>query len=130
MPLLIDQAVNGNFVPLAAQVLMISESLSDAINIGMHNAVVCTEDAPFFDGENVTPEELAATYIGPVQLEALAAICSVWPKGVLDEGFKEPVSSDIPVLLLSGENDPITPPAYGDAAAVEFENFTHLTGPM
>lgn len=128
MPLLIDQAVNDNFAPLAAQVLMISESLSDSINIGMHNAVVCTEDAPFFDGENVTQEELAATYIGPVQLEALVAICSVWPKGVLDEGFKEPVSSDIPVLLLSGEYDPITPPTYGDAAAVELENFTHLTG--
>lgn len=128
MPLLIDQAVNGNFAPLAAQVLMISESLSDSINIGMHNAVICTEDAAFFDGENVTREALAATYIGPVQLEALTAICSVWPKGVLDEGFKEPVSSDIPVLLLSGENDPITPPAYGDAATVELGKFMHLIG--
>ncbi len=128
MPLLIDTAANGNFAPLAAQALMISESLSDSLNVGMHNAVVCTEDAPFFDGEDVTPDALAATYIGPVQLDALAAICSVWPKGILDEGFKDPVNTDVPVLILSGENDPITPPAYGDAAAVDFQNFTHLTG--
>jgi len=128
MPLLIDQAVNGNYLPLAAQFMMISESMSDALNIGMHNAVVCTEDAPYFAGENITTEELEATYIGPLQLEALDAICSVWPQGVLDDGFKEPVASDVPVLLLSGEADPITPPAYADLAAVDFANFTHLTG--
>jgi pimeloyl-ACP methyl ester carboxylesterase len=128
MPLLIDQAVNGNYLPLAAQFLMISESMSDALNIGMHNAVVCTEDAPYFAGENITTEELEATYIGPLQLEALDAICSVWPQGILDDGFKEPVASDVPVLLLSGEADPITPPAYADLAAVDFANFTHLTG--
>lgn len=128
MPLLIDQAVNGNYLPLAAQFMMISESMADALNIGMHNAVVCTEDAPYFAGENITTEELEATYIGPLQLEALDAICSVWPRGVLDDDFKEPVTSDIPVLLLSGEADPITPPAYADLAAVDLANFTHLTG--
>ena len=94
----------------------------------MHNAVVCTEDAPYFDGANVTPDELEATYIGPLQLDALEAMCSVWPKGVLDEEFKEPVATDIPVLLLSGEADPITPPAYADLAAVDLGNALHLTG--
>ncbi|MGI9202608.1 MAG: alpha/beta hydrolase [Woeseiaceae bacterium] len=128
MPLLIDQAVNENYLPLAAQFMMISESMADALNIGMHNAVVCTEDAPYFAGENITTEELEATYIGPLQLESLDAICSVWPQGLLDEDFKEPVASDIPVLLLSGEADPITPPAYADLAAVDLANFTHLTG--
>ena len=128
MPLLIDQAVGGNYGPLASQFLMIAASLSDQISVGMHNAVVCTEDAPYFAGENVSTDELAATYIGPVQLDALAAICSVWPQGTIDDNFKLPVESDVPVLLLSGENDPITPPAYGDLAAIELTNFTHLTG--
>ncbi len=128
MPLLVDEAVNGNFLPLASQFMMIAESMSDAISIGMHNAVVCTEDAPYFEGENVSRDELLATYIGPVQLESLEAICSVWPKGVLDDGFKVPVDSAIPVLLLSGEADPITPPAYADLAAVDLGNALHLTG--
>lgn len=128
MPLLIDQAVKENYLPLAAQFMMISESMSDALNIGMHNAVVCTEDAPYFAGENVTVEALEATYIGPLQLEALDAVCSVWPPGVLDDDFKTAVAADIPVLLLSGEADPITPPAYADLAAVDLANFTHLTG--
>lgn len=128
MPLLLDEAVNGNFLPLAAQFLMTAASISETLSIGMHNAVVCTEDAPYFDGEGVTSSELEATYIGPLQIDALDAICSVWPTGALDTGFKLPVESDVPVLLLSGEADPITPPAYAELAAVDLRNALHLVG--
>jgi pimeloyl-ACP methyl ester carboxylesterase len=128
MPMLINEAIENNFAPLAAQFMMISASMSEAMNIGMHNAVVCTEDAPYFAGENVARDALDATYIGPVQLDALEAICSVWPVGVLDDQFKTPVSSDLPVLLLSGEADPITPPQYAELAAVDFSNARLLTG--
>jgi len=31
-------------------------------------------------------------------------------------------------MLLSGDADPITPPAYGDMAAVDLDNAIHLTG--
>lgn len=128
IPLMISEAVAGNYAPLAAQLLMIAENMSESINIGMHNAVICTEDAPFFAAENVTTEALRATYIGPVQLEALDAMCSVWPAGIMDDGFKSPVSSDQPVLLLSGETDPVTPPQNAILAAVDFGNAIHLTG--
>ena len=119
IPLLIDEGANGNLAPLAGQFLTITSTLNDSLSIGMHNAVACTEDAPFFTGEGVSDQELAETYIGPVLLEALAAICSVWPKGVLDDGFKQPLATDVPVLLLSGEADPITPPGYAERAAVD-----------
>ncbi len=128
MPTLINEAANGNFAPLASQFLMIAASMSDAMSLGMHNAVVCTEDAPYFSGENVGPDALDATYIGPLQLDALEAICSVWPAGVLDDDFKTPVSMSIPVLLLSGEADPVTPPHYAELAAVDLENARLLTG--
>ena len=110
MPMLINEAIRGNYAPLASQFMMIAASVSDAMSIGMHNAVVCTEDAPYFAGEQVSRDALDATYIGPLQLDALETICSVWPTGVLDEDFKTPLASDLPVLLLSGEADPVTPP--------------------
>jgi pimeloyl-ACP methyl ester carboxylesterase len=125
---LIDEAVNGNFQPLAAQFTMIADTMSDAMAIGMHNAVVCTEDSPYFENEAIKVDDLEATYIGPLQLDALEAICSIWPKGVLDDEFKTPVATDAPVLLLSGEADPITPPAYADLAAVDMTNALHVTG--
>jgi pimeloyl-ACP methyl ester carboxylesterase len=128
MPMLINEALQQNYAPLASQFMMISESISDALSLGMHNAVVCTEDAPYFAGENVERDALDASYIGPVQLDALEAICSVWPTGVLDDEFKAPLSTDVPVLLLSGEADPVTPPRYAELAAVELENARLLVG--
>jgi pimeloyl-ACP methyl ester carboxylesterase len=128
IPLLVHEAAAGNYAPLAAQFMMVAESLSDSMSIGMHNAVVCTEDEPFFAGEEINREMLEATYIGPLQLDSLEAICSVWPKGPLDDEFKMPVRSDVPVLLLSGEADPITPPRYAELAAVDLGNALHLVG--
>jgi pimeloyl-ACP methyl ester carboxylesterase len=128
MPMLIDEAISGNYAPLASQFMMISENVSDAMSIGMHNAVVCTEDAPYFAGEQIGRDALDATYIGPLQLDALETICSVWPAGVLDEDFKTPLASALPVLLLSGEADPVTPPRYAELAAIDLDNARLLTG--
>jgi pimeloyl-ACP methyl ester carboxylesterase len=128
MPLLIHEAAKENYAPLAAQFLMVMEHVSGSIAVGMHNAVVCTEDAPFYDGDSVSRDELELTYIGPMMVEALNAICSVWPAGVIDPDFKTAVKTHKPVLLLSGDADPITPPHFADLAAVDFENKKHLTG--
>ncbi|MGH8222423.1 MAG: alpha/beta hydrolase, partial [Woeseiaceae bacterium] len=129
IPLLIHEAARGNVGPLASQFLMLSERMADALSIGMHNTVVCAEDVPYIDPDRVDRGQLDATYIGSVQLDALEAICSVWPRGPVDDGFRAPVSSDRPVLLLSGEADPVTPPRYADLAAVRLRNARHLTGP-
>lgn len=128
IPFLVHEAAAGNLEPLAAQFLMIADSLSDALSLGMHNAVMCTEDAPYFDGEAVTDEELGATYMGPLMLRSLRAICEVWPPGVIDDDFKTPLGTDLPVLLLSGDADPITPPSYAEMAAVDFDNAALLIG--
>ena len=128
LPLMISEAADGNLLPLAAQFINIRDSLTDSLSEGMHNAVVCTEDAPFFSGEAVSDEELAATYIGPLMRQSLVTMCSVWPAGVLDDDFKQPLDTDIPVLLLSGEVDPITPPAYAEMAAVDLDQALLLTG--
>jgi pimeloyl-ACP methyl ester carboxylesterase len=128
IPLLVDEAANGNYTPLAAQFLQIAESMSDALALGMHNSIVCTEDVPFIDPAAISEEALAQTYIGPVQADALAAICSTWPRGPIDDDFKTPVASDKPVLMLSGEADPITPPYFADQVALSLDNVMHITG--
>ncbi len=128
MPLLISEAADGNFLPLAAQHLMNSAALAEALSIGMHNAVVCTEDAPFYKEEALPRAALQQTYIGALMLESMQTMCAVWPAGVIDEGFKEPLATSLPVLLLSGAEDPITPPAYAERAMVELENAKHLIG--
>ncbi|MDX1508738.1 MAG: alpha/beta hydrolase [Woeseiaceae bacterium] len=128
MPLLISEAADGNLQPLAAQYAMTLISMSETLAIGMHNSVMCTEDAPFFDRAGIDRAALEASYMGPFQLEALQAICSVWPAGPIDEDFKRPLSTAIPTLLLSGSADPITPPRYADMAAAGLRKAWLLTG--
>ena len=128
VPLLIHTAASGNLEPLAAQIRMLAEQMSDALALGMHNAVMCSEDAPFYDGMAIDHEALEASYIGVVQLDAITAMCSVWPAGPVDDDFRTPLATDIPVLLLSGEADPITPPEYAELAMIALEQAQHLTG--
>jgi pimeloyl-ACP methyl ester carboxylesterase len=56
----------------------------------------------------------------------LEKICALWPVTEVAADFKAPVSSDVPVLLLSGEADPVTPPFNGDQAARTLPNSLHL----
>ena len=128
LPLVISEAANGNYTPLAAQFHMIAASLAESLSIGMHNAVMCTEDAPFIDWDNLDHDAINASYMGPLQLDAIKTMCSVWPAGVLDEDLREPLATDVPVLLLSGGADPITPARYAEMAAVDLRAAWLLTG--
>jgi len=127
LPLLLDEAAErGNFVPLAAQAEMVRGELEQALAYGMHNSVVCTEDLPFLDAGSVDREALSASYLGEKMLEGLEAMCSVWPRGVIDADFRQPLDSAVPALLLSGSLDPVTPPAYAAAAAAGFRDSLHV----
>jgi pimeloyl-ACP methyl ester carboxylesterase len=128
LPLFIHEAGLGNYRPLASQFMLTVISMTDALAIGMHNAVMCTEDVPFLDRATIDEDAIAASYMGSFQLETLEAMCTVWPSGPIDEEFKVPLDSDIPFLLLSGDADPITPPRYAEMAAVDLGNATHLVG--
>ncbi len=135
LPLVIDEAFKGNYEPLAAQADLLIESVSDSLGFAMHNSVVCTEDVPFFpavddlDNDGVAGGTAAAApYLGTTIVDGLATICATWPTGLRDPDFSEPVVSARPVLLLSGENDPVTPPAYADRVAAGLSNARHLVG--
>ncbi len=49
--------------------------------------------------------------MGDSQIDALQTLCKDWPRGPLDPDLHSPLKSDVPVLLLSGGNDPVTPAA-------------------
>lgn len=128
LPLLINDAANGNYTPLTAQFHMAVPSVIESLSIGMHNAVLCTEDAPFIDWDHLDRDAIESSYLGPVQLEAIQTMCSVWPAGILDDDLRQPLQTELPVLLLSGGADPITPPAYAEMAAEKLSNKWPLTG--
>ena len=127
LPVLIAEAHAGNYSPLVGQARTLLRDLPESLSFPMSNSVTCTEDARLFDA--AAGENLGGTYLGTAIVEGLRGICSRWPIGVMDEDFKLPVASDKPVLLLSGDFDPITPPAYAERVAAEgLRNSVHVVG--
>ncbi len=127
MPLLISRAKAKDYRFMAAQLIKLEEGFSKEFAFGMHNSVACTEDAPF-----VTQAERAkadGTIVGDLMASVMQASCSVWPRGVMDENFREPFSSNVPTLVLSGATDPITPPENGEIATKMLGNAKHIVMP-
>jgi pimeloyl-ACP methyl ester carboxylesterase len=123
LPLLIYEAWDKQrFDRLASQMLIAATGLQQSISQGMEMSVMCAEDFPWFPDDPGTDDYL----MGDMIHKAVSIQCSVWPRGPVPEGFHDPVTADVPVLLLSGELDPVTPPEYGDSVAVHFPRATHL----
>ncbi|HEY2037963.1 MAG TPA: alpha/beta fold hydrolase [Steroidobacteraceae bacterium] len=130
LPLDLHEAdTSGNYGPLAGQFLLIDRVYGDAIAEGMNDTVVCSEDVPFYRVNAAERAELAKTFLGTSQLDGLEAICKVWPRGPVDSDFHRPLHADVPALLLSGSNDPITPPRYATQASHGFAHSLSVVVP-
>jgi pimeloyl-ACP methyl ester carboxylesterase len=127
LPVLISEAHAGNYAPLAGQARTLLRELPESLSFPMSNSVTCTEDVPFIVA--AATGGLETTYMGTGILDGLNLICGRWPVGTIDADFKTAVASAAPVLLLSGEYDPITPPAYAERVHTEgLANSVHLIG--
>lgn len=129
LPLLIHQAHAQQPQGMIAQYLTISRSMQSQIAYGMHFAVTCSEDSPRWSGIAIDADKLRDSYMGDALMEGMKTICAVWPRGPVDADFNAPLRSDVPTLLLSGGNDPVTPAGYGERAAKSFTNGRHIVLP-
>lgn len=119
LPLLLHEAITtGNLQRLTSQAAMIMYSLDEQISRGMELSVLCSEDYPFMPRDL----DVSDTILGQKFFEVIKTSCERWPKGEVVIDFHEPVQSDVPVLLLTGSLDPVTPPEYARQAAVHFSN--------
>jgi pimeloyl-ACP methyl ester carboxylesterase len=127
LPLLIHEAqVAEQPQGLAAQYLMVKRSTDAQFAYGMHFAVVCSEDAPRWSTQDVAADALARTYMGDSFMSGMKTICEQWPRGPVDADFSAPLTSNTPVLLLSGGNDPVTPARYGEQIMAGLPQARHL----
>lgn len=127
LPLLIHtSAREERYDLLAAQSRLVTEDLTESISFGMNLSVLCAEDFPFMDPA-AAEQAAQGTYLGNIQYEELEAMCAIWPQGEVPADFKEPVVANTPVLLLSGEADPVTPPQNALQVAETLPNSLALT---
>ena len=129
MLLAMDAATRGDFQLLAP---MLEEDLgsSQGAAWGMRLAVWCNEELPFERSSRIRhpaglPKELRGFVQTAVPMEALDA----WPQGHPDARENEPVSSPVPILIVSGEFDPDTPEKWARAALAHLPNAHLMTLP-
>jgi pimeloyl-ACP methyl ester carboxylesterase len=121
LPLAIHQAyAEENYAPLITQTYLVNTGIYD----GMFYAVACTEDAPLISIEEINQQSAESLFTG--NAETFLEVCSAWPKGEAPQVVHAPISSEVPVLMLSGEVDPITPPRHAEQLAGSLDNDLHL----
>jgi pimeloyl-ACP methyl ester carboxylesterase len=112
LPPLLAEAVQGDLAPITALGLAGGRDQRSSISRPLMLAVVCAEDAPWYPAERPAPGPFAETV-----RRTFERSCAVFPHGSVEPSFRDPVRSDAPTLLLSGEADPVTPPAWAAIAA-------------
>ncbi len=125
LPLLIHTSAEGEFGPRAGTAFTLGRTLSDQIAFGMHFSVTCAEDVPFIPADELA-RETAGTYLGDFSVRAYQKACELWPQGKVPASFATPVKSDVPVLLFSGDVDPVSPAWIAEAAARHLSNSRHV----
>jgi pimeloyl-ACP methyl ester carboxylesterase len=125
LPLTLYQADQGNYAPLVSQKKWISDDLGSEITGGMELSVLCAEDADLLSSR---PED-ADTLLGNAQIARIRSACSVWPRGDRPADFHQPFASALPVLILAGQYDPVTPPGYAAEIVATLSNARMLLAP-
>ena len=127
LPELIERAERRDFQSLLA-LGMVNEGPGQNMSVGMQLSVICAEDFPRITQDQIDRES-NGTVFGTHLLGARTKACEFWPKGKVEPSYYEPVSSKVPVLVLSGELDPITPPVWGESVLSHFPRARHIVVP-
>ena len=118
LPKVIYQFAHHDYSQAAA----VSEAANAALgsdSVGMFYSVGCSESTltPQAISTSVQMVEPETRHYFLTSLEADYANCQLWHVQPVSAAQRQPVTSSIPTLILAGEYDPATPPAYGKLAA-------------
>jgi len=132
VPWVINEIANGNYIALdelesgstGMEKLRQDEDVSDSE--GMNLSVECQEEIAFLDLDTAldnVPDPGSALHNNSIlSIEGAFNDCTIWGVTPADDIETQPVESDIPTLVVSGEFDPITPAKWAEGAASYLPN--------
>lgn len=128
IPSFIASAAEGDWKPLLGFGTTFSTFLGAQLSLGMSLSVMCAEDVAFFDEDKVE-SSMKGSFLGRAMVDNLWEACRSWPTAAVEDAYHEQVRSEAPVLLLSGEFDPVTPPQWAEDASRQLPNSLHVVMP-
>jgi pimeloyl-ACP methyl ester carboxylesterase len=127
LPLILHQSAEGEFGGIATIGFIVEHQLVGMLAGGMSLSVICAEDTPFISETDIK-QATDGTYYGDWRARATIAACKEWPRGKIPANYSEPVKSDVPVLMISGDVDPVTPPWLAADAASHLTHSKQIVG--
>jgi len=129
LPRLFRDAASGNVNAFAQAYVTRARTLGDDIATGVHLGVYCAEDMPHADLAKAR-QIAVGTRTGTYLIDQYQTACGVWPQAPLTAGFRDPVRSPVPTLIMTGRRDPVTPPWTAHDAAATLERARVVTWPF
>lgn len=118
MPQMIAEIEIGEYALLRERIALYFEP---GTALGMQMSVQCREEIPFGSVDDLHASSMAARPQVASTFEnstlPLLEACAIWGVPAADPVENQPVNSDVPALILAGEGDPVTPPAWAQETA-------------
>jgi pimeloyl-ACP methyl ester carboxylesterase len=129
VPAAMHQAATGDFTWLARRSLRARGAFSgDGSFDGLYLAITCVEDLPGADAAREATEA-KGTFLGDYRMRQQKAACDAWGSSRVPAEFFTPVRSTAAVLLVTGANDPVTPPRNAAEVARTLPNSVNIVVP-
>jgi pimeloyl-ACP methyl ester carboxylesterase len=132
MPKLIFGVREGKYADLSGRVSRYVSQF-EYLSEGMNTSVDCAEEIPFSRLQAAGARNFGvAPRLGEyydTQVTGRLALCDAWNVNTAAPVENEPVVSAIPTLLLAGDTDPATPPAWAQLTAQTLSNAHYVEFP-
>lgn len=130
VPLAIQNLMDGDQTVLKEFLSSRLEAPGDGSGIGMRLSVWCAEEYPFASQQTIKEETNRYPITKGLSPETYSAtVCNTWKVNMQPATENVAITSDIPVLLMSGEFDSDTPPKWASQMRPNFSNSFHLVFP-
>jgi pimeloyl-ACP methyl ester carboxylesterase len=125
LPLMLHAAAWGKTDSLVSLTIQYRRQLDAGLALGMHLSASCADAGNRLDLSAARRDD-GRTFLGSARVRMLAEACAIWTPMPATRNSDEPVRSNAPVLLVSGELDPNTPPRWAEEALRTLPNARHV----
>ena len=130
VPLALKEVANGNDSILSKWVVAFSDpNAFGKFSELQSKAILCYEGKPKTAADTKASLQTQYPDFASFNIDFEGELCAAWqPESAAVQAF-EPVVSDVPVLILSGEYDPVCPPLFGEITAKTLSRSTFINVP-
>jgi pimeloyl-ACP methyl ester carboxylesterase len=128
IPLVLHEAEYGNFDAIADFALFGRRFIVNSGGNGLYLSVTCSEDLAA-SNPALAARMARGTFLSDYTYRQLHDVCEFWPRAEVNDEFFEPVYFSGPVLAITGEWDPATPPSQAEELLPGLTGGVHLVVP-